>query len=149
MDISKPIEKEYPTPGMSVLLIVQSSYYLITALWPLIHIGSFMFVTGYKTDIWLVKTVGALLIPVSVTLASHIVFKTDHRAAILLGALSALSFMAIDFYYSLTGVISYVYLADGLIQLVFLFSWLQFIRRMRRRHKTAIAYFPAGKIVSP
>ena len=47
------------------LSILQGIYYLITGIWPLIHIGSFMKITGPKTDRWLVKTVGVLLAVIS------------------------------------------------------------------------------------
>jgi hypothetical protein len=83
-----------------------------------------MEVTGYKTDIWLVKTVGALLIPVSVTLYSHLFIESDRRPAFILGSLAAAAFICIDFYYALTDVISDIYLADGAVELVFLMMWV-------------------------
>ena len=47
---------------MSVVAFVQGSYFLITGIWSsLIHIDSFQRVTGRKTDLWLVKTVGILV----------------------------------------------------------------------------------------
>jgi hypothetical protein len=33
----------------------------MTGLWPLVSIGTFQQVTGPKTDLWLVKTVGVLI----------------------------------------------------------------------------------------
>jgi hypothetical protein len=47
-----------------IVLWVQTIYYLLTAIWPLADIESFMLVTGRKTDIWLVKTVSVLLLAV-------------------------------------------------------------------------------------
>ena len=41
-------------------LRLQGLYYLVTGLWPLIHLASFEAVTGPKTDDWLVKMVGLL-----------------------------------------------------------------------------------------
>ena len=43
-----------------LLLRLQGIFYLLTGIWPVLHIESFMAVTGPKTDIWLVKTVGLL-----------------------------------------------------------------------------------------
>lgn len=106
------------------LLWVQSTYIFITAVWPLVHINSFMEVTGYKTDVWLVKTVGALLIPVAVCLYTHLFLRTDHRPAIALGGLTAVAFICIDFYYALNDVISDVYLLDGVVEILFLILWL-------------------------
>jgi hypothetical protein len=107
-----------------MLLWVHGIYILITALWPIVHIKSFMEVTGYKTDIWLVKTVGALLIPVAVCLLSNLFIRTDPRPAIILGSLTAIAFMCIDFYYVLADVISDIYLADAVVECIFLILWV-------------------------
>lgn len=114
------------------LLWVQSAYTLLTALWPLIDIKSFMIVTGYKTDIWLVKTVGALLIPVAVTLGSHLFIQGSHRHAIILGALTAAAFSCIDFYYALNDVISDIYMVDGFLELIFLSLWIYIGANIRK-----------------
>jgi hypothetical protein len=106
------------------LLWTQGTYILITAIWPIVHIKSFMDVTGYKTDIWLVKTVGALLIPIGVSLLAHLFLAADRRLAIILGALTAIAFICIDFYYALTDVIPDIYLADGIIEGAFLLLWM-------------------------
>lgn len=107
-----------------VIVLTQATYTLITAVWPLVHIESFMEVTGYKREVWLVKTVGALLIPVALCLYAHLYFKSDHRPAIVLGSFTALAFACIDFYYALNDVIPDIYLADGVVELIFLGGWL-------------------------
>lgn len=107
-----------------LLISAQATYTLITAIWPLVHIESFMAVTGYKTDVWLVKTVGALLIPVAITLYTYLFLTTDQRPAIVLGGLTALAFICVDFYYTLNDVISDIYLADGVVEIVFLSAWV-------------------------
>ncbi len=106
------------------LLLAQGIYTLATALWPLLDITSFMLVTGPKTDTWLVKTVGALLIPVSITLLFHLFTRSDMRPAILLGTSTSLAFACIDFYYALSDVIPDIYLADGILQILFLAGWI-------------------------
>jgi hypothetical protein len=106
------------------IIWVHATYILITAVWPLVDIDSFMLVTGPKRDVWLVKTVAALLIPVSVCLFSYLVIETDRRPAVILGSTTALAFMTIDFYYALGDVISDIYLADGAAETVFLAAWL-------------------------
>jgi hypothetical protein len=115
-----------PTPSklFRALLWTQGIYILITAIWPIIHIKSFMEVTGYKTDIWLVKTVGALLIPVALCLLAHLFLAGDRRLAIILGGFTAIAFICIDFYYALTDVIPDIYLADGVIEAAFLLLWI-------------------------
>jgi hypothetical protein len=105
------------------LIWAQSLYTFATGVWPIIDIQSFMQVTGPKADIWLVKTVGALLIPVSIALLSGLYYKTAKGPASMLGGGTAIAFICIDFYYALTGVISKIYLVDGGIQLIFLLLW--------------------------
>jgi hypothetical protein len=109
------------------LLIVQSSYIMITAVWPIVDIESFIMVTGPKTDIWLVKTVGALLIPVALCLAVFLLPGTEPTAALVLGAGTAISFITVDFYYALNDVISDIYMADGVLQIAFLVAWIAVI----------------------
>ncbi|MBT1702250.1 hypothetical protein [Chryseosolibacter indicus] len=106
------------------LLWIQGCYTLLTAIWPLVDIHSFMLATGYKTDIWLIKTVGALLIPVALTMLSFLFIDTDQRPVFILGSLTSAAFISIDFYYALNDVISDIYLGDGIIQIIFLITWL-------------------------
>lgn len=106
------------------LLWSHATYILITAVWPIVDIESFMAVTGPKRDVWLVKTVGALLIPVAATLYSFLIIDTDRRPAILLGSLTALSFTIIDIYYAVSDVIPDIYLADAGVELIFLVGWI-------------------------
>ena len=106
------------------LIRIQATYIFITAVWPLVDIESFMEVTGPKRDVWLVKTVGALLIPVACTMYCYLFIGSDHRPAIVLATLTSVAFIAIDFYYALNDVISNVYLLDGVIELIFLIGWL-------------------------
>src|SRR5687768_12469889 len=106
-----------------VILLGHASYIFVTALWPLLHIQSFMQVTGPKTDIWLVKTIGALLIPVALCMISYLNSNTDKRPVYILGAGTAIVFICVDVYYSGSGVISDIYLADALLEFVFLAGW--------------------------
>jgi hypothetical protein len=108
---------------------VQATYILITGVWPLIDIESFMAVTGPKTDVWLVKTVGALLIPVSLAMFAHLFHNGDTEPLIVLGSFTALAFLCIDLYYTLTNVISEIYLADALVEFIFLIGWIFFAFR--------------------
>ncbi len=111
------------TKAFRSLLIVQSIYTFITGVWPLIHIESFIAATGPKEDIWLVKTVGAMLIPVSFALIAFLWIKASRIPAILLGGLTAVVFAVIDFHYALADVISNVYMLDGILQLFFIVRW--------------------------
>ena len=118
------------------LIIIQASYTLITAIWPIIHIQSFMEVTGYKTDVWLVKTVGALLIPISSSLLMHLFVITDRRPAIVLGSFSCVAFIVIDFYYASNDVISDIYMLDGVVQILLLLGWMYILMSLQVKSKS-------------
>src|SRR5687768_11374561 len=47
--------------AMTVVAFVQGVYFLVTGVWPLAHMRSFLAVTGPKVDLWLVKTVGVIV----------------------------------------------------------------------------------------
>jgi hypothetical protein len=126
--------KQTRTKVFRVTVWFQASYILMTAIWPLADIRSFMEVTGYKTDVWLVKTVGALLIPVAICLFSYLLIDTDRRPAMLLGGLTAIAFISIDFYYALTDVIPDIYVLDGVVEIIFLVLWIFIWFSDRRRN---------------
>ena len=52
-------------PAMHGLLLwvawIYSIYFMLTGIWPVVHMPSFIAVTGPKTDLWLVRTVGLLI----------------------------------------------------------------------------------------
>jgi hypothetical protein len=105
------------------VLVVQGAYYMITGLWPLIHLSSFEAVTGPKTDHWLVRTVGLLAAAIGLALlAGARRRETGTTTLPTLALSSALAFAAVDVWYGLRGVISPIYLADGVIQL----GWVAF-----------------------
>lgn len=105
------------------VIYIQVVYYLLTALWPLIDIHSFMVVSGPKTDIWLVKTVAVLLIPISLCLLFGLSRNNYLPLVILLAVGSAIGLLFIDIYYVYIGEIDPIYLADGGIQFAFIICW--------------------------
>jgi len=111
---------------VELLIAFQSLYIAITAIWPLIHIRSFMAVTGPKTDLWLVKTVGALLIPISLCLGVYL-FIPQRIPAAALGAGTAIAFICVDVVYTAKGTISKIYLLDAAVELLILGGWLYFV----------------------
>jgi hypothetical protein len=108
----------------------QGAFYLVTGLWPILHIQSFQLVTGPKTDLWLVKTVGVLVTVVGAVL---IAASRRHRITdeiILLAVGSALGLAAIDLVYALSGRISAVYLADAALEIGLAMLWV--VGRLRK-----------------
>jgi hypothetical protein len=99
------------------VFLSQGIYYLLTGIWPVVHISSFMLITGPKTDLWLVKMVGLLAASVGITI---LVMRRAQSQFTILNYTTAVSFLIIDVYYSMTGVISNIYLADAVLQLLFI-----------------------------
>src|SRR5687767_5182903 len=94
-----------------------------------------MQVTGYKEDVWLVKTVAAVLIAVAACFLDAARSAHFNRPVAVLAIISAIALAIIDFYYSLTDVINDVYQLDGLLQIVFLIAWTVILVRRRPREK--------------
>jgi len=109
-----------------VVLVLQGIYILLTALWALADIKSFMFITGPKTDIWLVKTVAVSLISISLffLLSST---KREERAVSFIAFVFSFGFAYIDFFYSLNKTIRWVYAIDGIVETLFGLLWLYFL----------------------
>jgi hypothetical protein len=106
------------------ILIVQGVYTLLTALWAIVDIDSFMKVTGPKNDIWLVKTVAVVLLAVGLTFLAFTFQPKINLAAIVLALSSSLGLAIIDFYYVSEGIISRIYGVDGIIQIAFFIIWI-------------------------
>ena len=47
--------------GFRRLLFAEGVYFFLTGVWPVVHLPSFIAVTGPKRDLWLVRTVGLLI----------------------------------------------------------------------------------------
>lgn len=105
---------------MMNLIYIQAVYFFITGIWPILHIKSFMKVTGPKTDTWLVKTAGTLICCIALTLFSALYSGALPLPVIVLSSSASFSLMFIDIYYSLTGRISLIYLVDALAECIFL-----------------------------
>jgi hypothetical protein len=101
-----------------LLLAFQSGYYVVSGIWPILHLGSFEAVTGPKIDDWLVHMVGLLAAAIGLVLgAATVRNRVRSPEAVLLAVTSAAAFAAIDLWYGLTGRISRVYLADAAMQI--------------------------------
>ena len=107
-----------------VVSLVQGIYFLITGIWPLVHIESFMAVTGPKNDLWLVRTVGALITVIAVILLIAGLKNKVNWSVRLLAVLSAAGLATIDIYYTAINVISPVYLLDALAEIIIIIWWL-------------------------
>lgn len=106
------------------LAIAQGVYYFLGGVWPVVSIGTFISFTGAKTDIWLVKTVGLLLIVIGVV---QIVAGIRWRVSLEIFLLSigvAFALATIEIIYVVKWTISPVYLLDFLVELMLGALWL-------------------------
>lgn len=104
--------------------LVQGIYFFITGIWPIISIRTFLLVTGPKTDIWLVKTVGIVLATIGATLVFAQLNAQINPPVIFLAIGSALSLTVVEVFYVAKRVISPIYLGDALIELILIGWWL-------------------------
>lgn len=101
----------------------QGAYYVASGLWPLLSLRTFEAVSGPKRDDWLVRTVGALACVIG---ANLLLADRGHasREIRTLGATSAAAFLMVDAVGVASRTISPVYLADAVLEAVFLARWL-------------------------
>jgi hypothetical protein len=119
----------YPTAArpaaraLGAVATVQGLFYLGTGLWPLVHIESFLDVTGPKTDLWLVYTVGLLVAVVGAVLLSAAWSGRVTPEVALLAVGAALALTAIDVIFVGREVIRPVYLADAAAEVLLVLAW--------------------------
>lgn len=114
-------EKSKPIAHLS---FVQGVYFLLTGLWPLFHMESFLMVTGPKEDLWLVKTVGMLAASIGVGLCAAGFQRRVISPIIAIAMASALGFMLIDVVFVVGEVILPIYLADAAIEMILFGCWI-------------------------
>jgi hypothetical protein len=109
---------------ISWVAFAQGLYYVISGGWSLVDIASFQKLTGRKTDLWLVKTVGLLLVAIGAGLILAGTRNEFEPALILIGMGSAAALLAIEVVYVLKRVIPRIYLVDGVVEAGFLVGWV-------------------------
>jgi hypothetical protein len=111
------------TKILLLLLWVQGIYFTLTGIWPFIHLKSFLWITGPKNDIWLLKTVAGLITTIGLTFLVS-AYRREFTAAVITLALgSAFCLMAIDIYYATNDVIWDVYLLDAIAEAILIIAW--------------------------
>ncbi len=105
------------------LSLAQGAYYVLTGVWPLVSIGTFQKVTGPKTDLWLVKTVGVVVGVIGGVLVMAGYRRQTAPEIPILAAGSAAGLAGIDIVYVLKKRISRIYLLDALAELVLIAGW--------------------------
>jgi hypothetical protein len=96
---------------------------LVGGAWPLVHLRSFEMVFGPKSDRWLVKTVGGLLIVNGLTQLAASSAADGVRHARRLGVGTAAVLAAIDLIYVPARRISKMYLFDAAVEVGWILAW--------------------------
>jgi hypothetical protein len=109
---------------VAYLAFVQSAYFLLTGIWPIVHMRSFLKITGPKHDLWLVKAVGLLIAVIGVVLAVAAWRHAISLEIMLLAVSSAAGLMAVDIVYVVKGVIAKIYLADAVAEAILIAAWV-------------------------
>jgi hypothetical protein len=114
------------------LLHVQGWLYVVTGLWPVVHLHSFEQVTGEKYDDFLVKTVGLLLFVIGAVLLRGLRLQRPSQELLWLAAGSAAALGVIDVVYYFNGRLWPVYLLDAVVEAAFVIAALVGLRSARR-----------------
>ncbi|HEX5942967.1 MAG TPA: hypothetical protein VFY66_11855 [Anaerolineales bacterium] len=106
-----------------LVALVQGIYFFVTGVWPLLSMKTFLMVTGPKTDLWLVKTVGMILAVIGAVLIRAQVNAEINTSIIVLAIGSAISLAIVEVIYVAKRVISPIYLADAVAELILVAWW--------------------------
>lgn len=104
---------------------VQGTYYMLMGLWPLLNAGSFVNSGAPKIDIWLVKTVGTLLIVSGFVLVLAAYRRRVSMEIAVLGMGNALALLITEMVYVFRGIISPIYILDALVEILLILSWFR------------------------
>lgn len=126
-------KKIYQAPRIIQLAFIHGLYYVLAGIWPILHMSGFTAVTGPKTDLWLVRTVGMLVMVIGAGLIAAALRKFVSLPLILIGAGAALGFVFVDVIYVTKNVISPIYLLDAAVEIILLVLWAALLYRAGRR----------------
>jgi hypothetical protein len=122
------MQKQRTSNLIRTVATVQGIYFVLTGLWPLVDIWSFMAVTGPKTDLWLVRTVGVLVLCIGLSITFAAWNAQIGRETVLLALLSTFGLTAIDLVYVAAGVIHGIYLLDAIAEVLLILGWVVCLR---------------------
>jgi len=104
--------------------LAQGIYYVLTGLWPWVHMRSFLLVTGSKTDLWLVQTVGALIAVIGIVLCLASYFREVSRTVLCLAVGSAAALAMVDVVFVFQRRIPPVYMLDAVLEVGLIGLWV-------------------------
>jgi hypothetical protein len=105
------------------LLLAQGLYFFLTGVWPVVHMPSFVAVTGPKRDLWLVRTVGLLIAVAGLAMIAAGASSVVSAPVLILALGSAAALAAVDVVYVALGTIAKIYLLDAALEIALLLAW--------------------------
>jgi hypothetical protein len=102
---------------------IQAVYFLLTAVWPFVHVRSFLAVTGPKRDLWLVHTVGLLVGAIGAGLWRGARGERVPDEVVLTATAAAGSLAGMDVVQVARGRVRWTYLLDAVAELALLEAW--------------------------
>src|SRR3546814_11279963 len=87
--------------GLGNVFLIQGIYFVVTGIWPLLNMASFITATGPKQDTWMAEMVG--LSSASIGLTFIVSSLRQRPSPVLLGYAVAASFLAMDITYLAAG----------------------------------------------
>ncbi|MBB5939042.1 hypothetical protein [Streptomyces zagrosensis] len=105
------------------LTVSHGLFDVVGGLWPLVHRGSFEKAFGPKTDVWLQRTTGGLLVSVGIAQLAAATEPQGFAHARRVGLGTALTLLAIDLIYVAKGRIRPTYLLDAAMEAGWITAW--------------------------
>jgi hypothetical protein len=105
--------------------VAQGLFNVVGGLWPLVHLRSFEWVFGPKTDVWLQRTTGGLLVSAGIAQLAAAPAPQGPAQARRIGLGTALTLLAVDLVYVPQGRIRPTYLLDAAMQTGWITAWLR------------------------
>jgi len=103
--------------------LTQGVYYILIGLWPVLQTSSFLAATGHKTDVWLVQSLGLMLVVIGGTLCLAAYRRQKSPEVVLLALASAVVLAATHLWFVLEEHLSVAFLVDTVLELGIIFVW--------------------------
>ncbi len=132
------------TINMARLAIIHGIFYMLPGIWPILHMDSFIAVTGPKVDLWLVRTVGMLIFFIGAGIFAAGIRKQVTISIIIIAAGAAFGLMVIDVTYVWLDVISPIYLLDAVAEFILFILWITLVFKSDTKERSISHHMPAS-----
>jgi hypothetical protein len=132
--------------------VAQGVYYLLIGLWPWVAASSYQFLTGTRSDLWLVQSLGALLVIIGIALcvAGYRHEKSWAVVCLALGTAATLAFL--DVYFVTQRRIALGYLLDAAVEVglvvLWIYSWRSGRNELTRETRQAPLALPVAQVAA-